>query len=225
LTRLPSAVALGLVSAALIASANATSADIADDVTIRVRDYIQESSASRQLELTGTVASRAAGETVEVLAKECGPSHRYYRLVAAATTVAGGSWRILTNAAPNYVQSPINAYFRARWRGRLSEPALNQVPAVVTVRWRPRLRRADVGVSTWMSGLSLRGRPVELQRKLPGIDTWVRVRRARLARGAGYGWFATRFAVRTRGLTLRVLVPAQTGAPCFSVGVSQTWRS
>jgi hypothetical protein len=217
-------VALGLVIAALFASAEATSADIAEEVTIRVREFVDQGSMSRQVELTGRVASGASGETVEVLAKECGPN-RHYRLVAAARTVGGGSWRIVPNAAPNYVQVPINAYFRARWRGHLSEPVLNPVPTTVMVAWRPRLRRVDVSVSTWTSGQSLRGRFVELQRKIPGTNEWVRVRRARLGRGARYGWFATRFAVPTRGLTLRVLVPAETGAPCFSASVSQTWRS
>jgi hypothetical protein len=201
------------------------SAEIAEEVTIRVREFFDQGTMSRQVELTGRVANGDAGETVEVLAKECGPSHAHYRLVAATRTVGGGSWRIVTNAAPNYVQAPVNAHFRARWRGHLSEPVLNPIPAPVGVRWRPRLRRVEVGVSTGTTGQSLRGRFVELQRKLAGTDTWVRVRRARLGHGAGYGWFATRFVVPTRGLTLRVLVPAETGAPCFSTSVSQTWRS
>jgi hypothetical protein len=204
-------------------------ANIADEVTIRVREFANPGTRTREVELTGIVATRAAGETVDVLVKECGPSHRHYRVVAGAKTVGGGSWRIVTNEAPLYLQLPINSYFRARWRGHLSTPVLNAVPAYVSVTWRPRLRRAEVAVSSGQTGQNLRGRFVDLQRKLAGTDSWVRVRRARLGRGRFERYlgqlFRTRFSVRARGLTLRVLVPEDTGTPCFSAGVSQTWRS
>ena len=224
-------VVLAAVVIAGAAPALASSAEIADEVTIRVREYVDPGTRTREVELTGVVASREAGETVDVLVKECGPNYRHYRVAAGAKTVAGGSWRVATNEASNYgiVQFPVNSYFRARWRGHLSSPVLNQVPAYAAVAWRPRLRRADVTVSSGQTGQNLRGRFVELQRKVPGTDAWVRVRRARLGRGTFERYvgqqFKTRFSVRTRGLTLRVLVPPETGAPCFSVGVSQTWRS
>ena len=201
----------------------------AADVTIQARLFIQESSASRQVELTGAVANADAGETVEILAKDCGPNHRFYRVVAGVKTVTGGRWRIVSNAPPTYVQLPTNAYFRARWRGTQSEPALVRVPAFVSVAWRPRLRRADVSVSTGQSGQNIRRRVVELQRKVAGTSQWVRVRRARLGRGTYEGFFGqvfkARFSVPTRGLTLRVLVPDESGAPCFAAGFSQEFRS
>lgn len=199
------------------------------DVTIQARLFVQESSASRQVELTGGIPSADAGETVEVLAKDCGPNHRFYRVVAGVKTATGGRWRIVSNAPPTYVQLPTNAYFRARWRGSESEPALVRVPAFVSVAWRPRLRRVDVSVSTGQSGQNISGRAVELQRKVSGTNQWVRVRRARLGRGTYEGFsgqvFKARFAVPTRGLTLRVLVPEASGAPCFSAGFSQEVRS
>ena len=222
-------VAVGLALAACVAPAAATSAEVADEVTIRVREFFDQGTNTREVELSGVVANRAAGESVNVLAKECGPNFRYYRVVAGTTTAAGGSWRLVSNKPPVYVRIPVNSYFRARWRDELSEPVLNPIAAFVRVAWRPRLRRVDVAVSTGQTGQSLRGRPVELQRKLPGADSWVRVRRARLGSGVFERYmgqlFKTRFAIPTRGLTLRVLVPAETGAPCFSASVSQTWRS
>jgi hypothetical protein len=156
------------------------------------------------VDIRGTIASKAAGETVEVMARECGPAHRHYR--------------------------PVNAYFRAHWRSHVSSRVLVRVPAFIGVDWRPRKRIVDVTVLTWLSGQSLHGRFVELQRKIDATGSWVRGRRARLERGGTGGrvWpgqFTTRFSVRKRGLTLRVVVPDETGAPCFSTGISRTWRS
>jgi hypothetical protein len=221
-------VALALALSAFVTPAVAGSAEVAD-VTIRVREFFDPDTNTREVELSGLVPNRSAGEHVEVLAKDCGPNYRHYRVVAGTTTIAGGSWSLLSNKPPVYVRIPVNSYFRARWRGELSDPVLNPIAAFVTVAWRPRLRRVEVAVSTGQTGQSLRGRYVELQRKLPRTDSWTRVRRARLGRGVFERYFGqqfkTRFAIPTRGLTLRVVVPAQTGAPCFSVGVSQTWRS
>jgi hypothetical protein len=220
-------VAAAVAVAALAAPTTAALAAAGDEVTIRVREYFQQGSMSRQVEVTGTVPSREAGELVEVLIKECGPSHTGYRVVAGTRTLAGGSWRIATNEPSTYgaVNFPINAYYRARWQGRLSAVVLNQVAVPVLVNWRPRLRRVDITVATGQTGQNLRGRQVELQRRVAGTDAWVRVRRARLVRAVRYGEFRTRFAVPTRGLTLRVLVPTETGAPCFQASASQTWRS
>lgn len=79
------------------------------------------------------------------------------------------------------------------------------------------------------TGQNLRGKFVELQRKVPGTDQWVRVRRARLRRATApfnrSDMFQARFTVRARGLTMRVFVPSQTAAPCFSAGVSETLTS
>ena len=84
-------------------------------------------------------------------------------------------------------------------------------------------------VDTRPTGQNLRRRFVELQRKVPDTDEWVRVRRARLARATRpfnrADMFQARFSIQTRGLAMRVFVPAQTGAPCFSAGASESFRS
>jgi hypothetical protein len=226
-------VALTICVASLVAATAAWSAEVAHNITIRAREFIDaEKGGARRVAVSGTIASNAVGEIVDVLAKECGPNYRHYRVVAGTQTEAGGSWRLVTStswAGVDWIDVPLNAYYRARWRGHLSEAVLNQIPATVYAFWRPRLRRVDVRVSSGHTGLNLRGKFVELQRKLAGTDSWVRVRRARLGRGTFERYagqqFRTRFAVTTRGLTLRVLVPAETGAPCYSAGVSDTWRS
>jgi hypothetical protein len=207
----------------LVAPAGAAGVGSAAEVTIRAH------LTPRGLELEGTIANKAAGETVDLQAKDCGPGHHPYRLVAGTRTLAGGVWRIGQEAG--LPSGPSASYFRARWRGHFSEPALVRYRAAVTATWRARTRTVTVAVSTWFSGQTLRGRFVELQRRVEGTEQWVRVRRARLgpaqrSRGLLPGLlFKTQFSVPKRGLTLRVFVPAQTGAPCFAAGVSASWRS
>jgi hypothetical protein len=215
-----------LVAAGLVAAAAAVAAE-APRVTIQVRQHIDPGTRTRELDVTGTVSSGAAGEVVEILAKDCGPNHRFYRVVGGARTLPGGSWRLVTErGGVDLSQIPINAYYRARWKGAQSDPVLVRIPAFVAVVWRPRRRVVDVSVSTGLSGQTLRRRFVELQRKVSGTDQWVLVRRARLAASRdAESVFTARFAVPTRGLTLRAFVPASTGAPCFSAAASNSWTS
>jgi hypothetical protein len=216
------------ILAALGSVAGAVAAD-APRVTIRADVRFDPGTRTRDIQLSGTVASGAAGETVGIEARECGPRYRFYRLVGGTKTIERGVWQLNTErGGVDYIQLPPNAYFRATWRANVSEPVLVRVPLQVWVTWRPRRRVVDVSVSTSDTGQNIRGRFVELQRQAEGTSEWVRVRRARLAvrpmiRGSRY--FGARFAVPTRGLTLRVVSPAETGAPCFSAGVSNTWRS
>ena len=196
------------------------------EVTIHARVLVDPATRIREVEVTGSIASRAAGETVEVLARDCGPAHRQYRLVGAAKTAPGGIWRVAENdpQSPNYQSLPENAYYRARWKDKESELALIRAPAIVGTSWNARKRVVTVRVSTWQTGQDVRGRFVELQRQVRGTQQWVLVRRARLGPGAWEGYsgrvFRTRFHVPTRGLTLRVFVPDATGAPCFTAAAS-----
>jgi hypothetical protein len=212
-----------LFGVSVLVSPGALAGSTAERVTLRLQTQFDPGTGLRDTTFFGTVASAEAGELVELEARECGPNHRFYRVVAGTRTAAGGSWQIRSDRTGFVL--PFNAYFRARWRGEYSSPELLRVPATVWARWRPARRVVDVSVSTWTSGQNLRGRLVELQRKVPGSESWMRVRRARLRRAQGIGMFRTMFSVRTRGLTLRVFVPAETGAPCFMPNASGSWRS
>ena len=214
------------VFAALAGVAGAVGAE-APRVTIRADVRFDPGTRTREIQLSGAVASGVAGEAVGIEAKECGPRYRFYRLVGGTRTVERGVWQLNTErGGVDFIQLPPNAYFRAKWRESVSEPALVRVPLGVWVTWKPRRRVVDVSVSTGLSGQSARSRLVELQRRVEGTDQWTRVRQARLARDRpGPSLFKARFAIPTRGLTLRVFAPAQTGAPCFSAAASETWRS
>jgi hypothetical protein len=85
-------------------------------------------------------------------------------------------------------------------------------------------------INTRDTGQNLVGKIVELQRKVPETEQWVRVRTARLTRMQpvrtwGPHMFRAQFRVPTRGLTLRVFAPAATGAPCNSAGASEPFKS
>lgn len=197
-------------------------------VTISSR-LIRLPSGLYEVEISGTVASPNAGESVEVQSRDCGPhASRFFRVVGVARTASGGSWRLSkTVDGIDFLNLPPNAYYRARWDGSTSETILSRTPIFVNARLDRRRRVVLAIVSSGFTGQSLRRKFVELQRKVEGTDRWVRVRRARLAPlGNVRGAFTASFTgVRTRGLTLRAFAPAATAAPCFTAGASEPFKS
>lgn len=201
-------------------------------VTIRAELQVDRTNPNfRWVRLSGTIASSSPGEIVEITARDCGPrASGYYRIVGSARTVAGGSWATESRRDGMVVGVfPTNAYFRAEWDGAQSEPALVRVPIFVNAFYFDR-RRTILGVLvvTRETGQNLRGRFVELQRKVAGTDQWVLVRRARLGRPPRIfrnpDSYWAQFRIRTRGLTLRASVPAATAAPCYEPTVSGVVR-
>jgi hypothetical protein len=189
-------------------------------------------SGQRWVDVSGTIASSAAGETVEVHARDCTAREgALYRLVGSARSVPGGSWKLETVENGVIVPGiPTNAFFRARWDGTFSEPVQVRVPLYVGAGFSKRLRRLGILINTRDTGQNLTGRTVELQRKVGGTDQWVRVRTAKLRRMLpvrtwGPDSFQAEFRVPTRGLTLRVFAPAATGAPCYAAGASEPVKS
>lgn len=197
---------LALVLAALAATT-------AGDVTIRAMTISEPGPYNRHdAALSGTVASGKADETVGVMYRPCG--ERYWSLVGGTRTTEGGSWFYLYK----FFRAP--GSFRARWNGRYSEAVLVRLPITVWLSRRGRTVEARV-TTDLLTSQDLTGRPVELQRRAG--RSWIRVGWARL-RKEGSG-FTAAFTVRTRGLTLRAVVPPATAAPCFGRGVSQPLRS
>jgi hypothetical protein len=217
-------VALVLCTVSLTsAAAVALGAPLAEGVTLRVDVRLDRGTMTREIRFEGRVSTGAAGEVVDVQAKECG-RNRFYRLIAGTRTLSGGSWALDNETSGvDMFNIPPNAYFRARWKGTYSNVVLVRVPLTVWAKWNPRRRTVRVTVTSSGTGYSFRGRCVELQRDTGG-GQWVTVRRARLSRSPA-GTFVTTFRVPTRGLTLRVFAPDATGAPCFRAGASDTWRS
>jgi hypothetical protein len=193
-------------------------------VTLNVSQYVNQNKLLT-LAFSGTIESGAPGEFVDILGRDCGA--RNERSITSTRTVAGGRYRI-DNPNPNppfnftFVES--GTTFRSRWNDQYSDPFLWRLPlrpAVTKVSGR---RAWRIEFHTRPPGIA--GKPVELQRLSKG--QWVRVRRARLVEKRSTVSDVLHeavFSVPTRGLTLRVFVPAQTAAPCHLAGASKQWRS
>jgi hypothetical protein len=196
----------------------------AQAVTLSVTQFVNQ---NKQLTLafSGTIERGAAGEYVDVLGRDC--RARGERSITSTRTLAGGRWRIDNpNPSPPFGYTPVysGTTFRARWNDQFSAPYLWRLPLRPTVSKVSGRRAWRVQVLTRPPGIA--GQTVELQRLSRG--QWVRVRRARLVETrstVSEVFHGTVFNVPTRGLTLRVLLPTQSAAPCYLAGASQQWRS
>jgi hypothetical protein len=214
----------------LVAVVLALTGSAADSVTLDVSTHTN-ANRIRVFAFAGTISSHAGGEYVEVLGRYCGATGD--RLIAGAQTSSAGGWRVENpSSEPPYPPStPVysGTTFRARWDRTYSEPRTWSLPA------KPRVARIS-GTRTWVAHVTpatptgqvgFQGKTIELQRSTPG--GWVRVRSARLVRKASLTWgpfnYQARFTVPTRGLRLRAYLPAQSAAPCYLPGGSESWRS
>jgi hypothetical protein len=163
----------------------------------------------------GTIPSGQAHEYVTVLARKCGqPS---FIAFTGATTDEGGQWHV--DAYPT-----TSAVYRARWNNRLSAPVTIALRAPVRINL---TKLPGNRFRAWLfADSNLSGRFIALQRLAGG--RWIHVRRARLASAGSAGSavrFEATFAVRKRGLRLRIVVPAKTAAPCNAAATTETFRS
>jgi hypothetical protein len=206
-----------LCTFALLAASGAPEGDAQrDDVTLRLEREYDAGNRIHRLRFSGTISSGAANEYVAVLQQKCGSGSG--TAIAGASTRPGGAWEAppVAGAGPGQDSS----IYRARWRGRLSQPLEFRASLPVSIT-RLGGARYQASVRTWGTFQVMRGRIVELQRHEDG--QWIQVQRARLAGSGTY--FSTTFSVRTPGLTLRVLVPAQSAGPCYVATASETWVS
>jgi hypothetical protein len=189
-------------------------------VTIAFQRYWDAACRCYKLRFFGQVSSGAADEYVSVMHKPCRAS--FSTAIAGATTVAGGGWEVEPSFPPGAGE------FRARWNDELSEPVSYRPPLVPNVvRRRPGAYRVEVYSYVPSGGkpVILTGRQVEVQRLQAG--QWSRIRRGKLIGFGSNLYNRTYFANFTvpRGLTLRASVSAKTALPCWSAGVSKTFRS
>jgi hypothetical protein len=207
--------ALGSTVAAMALTSMATAAEA--PLTLEVRANETPGGGGIHL-FAGMLANGRAGELVTVLAKVCPRNSEY--AVAGAQTEAGGAWRA------EKVGVLSTATFRARWEGRFSEPVKVYVPIYFRVESTAK-GRVLVVVDTMHSQQDLTRRFVQLQRFDSATGRWRLYKRARLKRNlkvAAFNFTAT-FTRVERGLTLRVLVPRKTAAPCYQARAGETFRT
>jgi hypothetical protein len=200
------------------------------DVTLAMRQYTNENKI-RVFVWHGQIASGAAGEEVEVLGRDC--LTKNFRLYAGTQSNPGGGYEVESaqRTTPyNIVDVNSGTTFRARWRGRLSNPILHREP--LNSFWVDRVPKKPgawkVNVNPVPIYMSLKGRFVELQRKRAG--KWEPFQRAKLVHKPNYDYggatnYEAVFTVSTRGLTLRGRIPAKTAAPCYLPFTTKPWRS
>jgi hypothetical protein len=214
------------VTAVAVAAGVASAGSSQADVTLSLRQYTNANKV-RVLVWYGQVASGAAGEHVEVLARDCG-TKQFYR-IAETDTGPGGGWEIQSqNPDPPYGSvrwSPGQAY-RARWRDEQSRPVLFRLPFRPAAPTKIPGRRAwklyvNTGDKDWT------GKLVLLQRKRGAA--WASYKQAKLVRKPSFKLGAYNhevvFEAPARGLTLRAYLPAKSAAPCYSAGASEPFRS
>jgi hypothetical protein len=208
-------IAAGASIVAVIASGVAAAP--AADVTMNARRIYDVACRCYTLRFSGAISSRAANEYVAIMLQRCG--YRFSTAVTGVQTRAGGLWEVEWSGGDR-----MSGTYRAQWNGHLSEPVTVR-PRVPLVFAKLRRQRYRVTVNMYETLQDMSGRLVELQRLAAG--GWTRVRRTRLAtdRESFGKSFSATFAVPTRGLTLRVLVPRKSAAPCYIAGVTKTWVS
>lgn len=183
-----------------------------EDVTIAFQRYFDAACNCYKLRFFGTISSNAANEYVAVLQQKCGVP--YSTAVAGASTRAGGGWE--TDAYAGFV----SATYRARWNDQLSPAAAFRPPISASIK---KLGGGGFRVSVYTyqpegRSQNMTGKVVVLQRLVGG--RWTRVRSTTLNKR-----FSADFTVTVKGLTLRVLVPAKSAAPCYAAGATKTFRS
>jgi hypothetical protein len=213
---LPRAAAAAATVALAGLAATAAAPAAAPRVTLAIERAYDPECFCYRLRFRGVIRPAAAKEYVAVTQRKCG--FGFATSVAGGSTRADGSWTATSSAT-----GATSATYRARWGRRLSKP--------VTVRPLLRMQLLKLGVERYRVSVNIgearqqmAGRFVELQRLAAG--SWKRVRRVRLAADRGvFGSFSATFAVRKRGLRMRVVVPEKSAGPCFATTLSQTFVS
>ena len=222
---------VALVAAVVTGLVAATAGAVNQAVTLSLRQYTNANKV-RVMVWYGQV-SGSGGETVWVQARDCG-TKSFYK-IAETKPSAGGTYEIESESSvPPYdrVRWSAAQTYRASWGDQLSESVAG--PRFPLIPWTEKVPRRQawkvhVNHNGFPLSLTLDGKRVVLQRKRG--QSWALYKTARLKRKASldpkigaYNHEAV-FEVSTRGLMLRVLVPAKTAGQCHLPGTSIPWRS
>lgn len=168
--------------------------------------------------LSGAVSSLAAGETVNVEAKQCGAT-TFTRLVAVKST-ANGAW-----SAP--AKPVMNTVFRANWKNANSVELTESVSPLLSLK-RVRAGRFTAGAT---AAVALTGKRLVVQRYVRSKRTWKSVKQVTLNKSKPAATPPTvrssvAFGLRVRrGTKLRVLLPAAQAATCYAAARSSAIRA
>jgi hypothetical protein len=112
------------IVALLLVTASSAALAQSDAVTLSLSQY-RDVNGVRTLVFSGTIASGAAGQTVELLGRDCGAEG--LRLLGGAQTRDGGRWQLENpehDAPYRTFRWSSGIAFRARWKEQLSDPVV-----------------------------------------------------------------------------------------------------
>lgn len=189
-------------------------------VTLAVFRIYDSGNRIHKFRFSGSISSRAGDQYVAVMQQKCGYS--FATAIAGAQTRAGGFWEAETSSAPR-PELDTNTYF-ARWGSAKSKPVKFQGRLSMSVT---KLGQGRFRVYVWRGGdvlQDLGGRQIVLQRLNAG--RWSRIAVARLRIDPSqYSSYAATFTIRTRGWTLRAVVPTKNARPCFNQSTTERFKS
>jgi len=167
--------------------------------------------------LSGAVSSLAAGETVNLDAKQCGAT-TFTRLVSVKST-ANGAW-----SAP--AKPLMNTVFRANWKNANSAEVTQSVAPLLTLK-RVRAGRYTAAAT---AAQALTGKRLVVQRYVKSRGTWKAVKQVTLSTSkpgvAPTVRTSAAFGLRVRrGTKLRALLSAAQAGPCYAAARSAAIRA
>ena len=165
--------------------------------------------------LSGTLSTGRAGQSIDILAQECGQTA--FKKVASATTTTGGGFSVA-------VKPTLNTTYEAKQKGATSPVAGVKVSPVVTVK---KLSRGKFS-ATVTAAQSFVGKYVVFQRR--GSTKWRTVKKVTLTTvattTAPTQVTTAKFSVRiVRHPKVRVLLPAAQAGSCYLPTKSPAVRS
>src|SRR5262245_12049478 len=167
--------------------------------------------------LSGAVSSLAAGETVNLDAKQCGAT-TFTRLVSVKST-ANGAW-----SAP--AKPLMNTVFRASWKNANRAEVTQSVAPLLTLK-RVRAGRYTAAAT---AAQALTGKRLVVQRYVKSRGTWKAVKQVTLSTSkpgvAPTVRTSAAFGLRVRrGTKLRTLLSAAQAGPCYAAARSAAIRA
>lgn len=224
------AAALGLLLLVGLLATDSVRAGPRADVTLNVSTYRNANGILATI-FSGTVASDAAAQIVEIDGRDCGGQG--FRSISSARTRPGGGYQVENPEREFPYRSTrweSGITYRARWNERLSDPYVLRLPAGLAV-YKVKGRRGAWRVATSPPGqgiVSMKGKVVQLQRLRGAI--WKTIARKplvfkpRIVNGGAFNHEVV-FKIPKRGWRLRAILPANQAAPCYTTGISSQWRS
>ena len=167
--------------------------------------------------LSGAVSNLAAGETVNIDAKQCGATS--FTRLASVKSTANGGW-----AAP--AKPAMNSVFRANWKNANSSELAQSVSPLLALK-RVSAHRYTASAT---AAVALTGKRLVVQRYVKSKRAWRAVKQVtlRIAKAGTAPTVVSSTTTRVkvaRGTRLRLLLTADQAGACYATATSRAIRA